>query len=161
MAEAARQELTPGAVAPAAVTVRSQRFGTHAVPEDCILTFPEGLVGIPHAGRFWLAEPSGGPSPFRYLLSVDVPDLGFLVCDPCQVWPTYAADVPRPADVTGYVLVLAIVTVRGEPRTLTANLLAPLVVDCDTRQGRQVVLDGGRYSTRHPLTSPADPPSQP
>jgi flagellar assembly factor FliW len=63
--------------------------------------------------------------------------------------------------VAGDVQVLAIVTVREEPRALTANLLAPLLVDCETRQGRQLVLEGGRYSTRHPLTSPADPIPQP
>jgi len=155
MAEAARQELTGAAT----VTVQSARFGTHTVPEECILTFTEGLVGIPQATRFWLAEPAGGPSPFRYLLSIDLPDLGFLVCDPCQLWPAYAAELPPAAEGAGDVQVLAIVTVREEPRTLTANLLAPLLVDCETRRGRQVVLDGARYSTRHPLTQPADPPA--
>jgi len=154
MAEAARQELT----ATAAVTVQSARFGTHTVPEECILTFAEGLVGIPQATRFWLAEPAGGPSPFRYLLSIDLPDLGFLVCDPCQLWPAYAAELPA-AEGAGDVQVLAIVTVRDEPRTLTANLLAPLLIDCETRRGRQLVLDGSRYSTRQPLTQPTDPPA--
>jgi flagellar assembly factor FliW len=151
MAEAAaRQELT----ARPTRTVRSERFGTHAVPEDCVLTLPEGLVGIPHAREFWLADASGGPSPFRYLLSIDVPDLGFLVCDPTQVWPDYVCDLPRPG--TGSeVLVLVLVTVRDQPRELTANLLAPLVIDVETRVGQQVVLDALRYSTRHPLTTPA------
>jgi len=153
MAEAARQELTTTAT----VTVASARFGTHTVPEECILTFAEGLVGIPQAIRFWLAEPAGGPSPFRYLLSIDLPDLGFLVCDPCQLWPAYAAELP-PAEGGGDVQVLTIVTVRDEPRTLTANLLAPLLIDCETRRGRQVVLDGSHYSTRQPLTQPAGPP---
>lgn len=151
MAEAAaRQELT----ARPTRTVRSQRFGAHDVPEDCVLTLPDGLVGLPHAREFWLAEPSGGPSPFRYLLSIDVPDLGFLVCDPTEVWPDYVRDLPRPGTM-GDVLVLVLVTVRDQPRELTANLLAPLVIDVETRVGQQLVLDGLRYSTRHPLTTPA------
>jgi flagellar assembly factor FliW len=34
---------------------------------------------------------------------------------------------------------------------MTANLLAPLIFDCGTRTGRQIVLEGERYSTRHSL----------
>jgi flagellar assembly factor FliW len=34
---------------------------------------------------------------------------------------------------------------------MTVDLLAPLVIDWATRTGRQIVLDSGRYSTRHPL----------
>ena len=63
-----------------------------------------------------------------------------------------AADRPppehgRPEDTA----VLARVTVPSNALERTANLMARLVVDCQSRTGRQCVLDTGRYSTRHPL----------
>jgi len=37
---------------------------------------------------------------------------------------------------------------------MTANLMAPLLVDCRSGRGRQVVLDTGRHPIRYPLLAP-------
>ena len=153
MAEAARQAVAPRPT----VALRSQRFGAYDVPEDCLVTFPAGLVGLPEAHRFALLEPSRPGSPFRYLICVDLPELGFVVCDASALSACYASDLPRPPDTSRDLAVLAIVTVPPNAREMTANLMAPLLVDCASRQGWQVVLDTGRYSTRHPLLAPAEP----
>ena len=151
MAEPARETLTPVHT----VRVCSQRLGTYEVPEDMVLNLSEGLVGLPEARRFALLEPSREGSPFRYLLCIDQPEMGFLVCDPESFWPGYSTALPLSEDGGAAVAVLAIVTVPADPREMTANLMAPLVVDCASRRGRQVVLDGERYSTRH-LVLPQD-----
>jgi flagellar assembly factor FliW len=39
----------------------------------------------------------------------------------------------------------------GNPHAMTANLLAPLVINTESRIGRQVILDDERYHTRHPI----------
>jgi flagellar assembly factor FliW len=146
MAEPARQTLIE------TVALRSERFGHHDVPVDRVLHFPEGLIGFPGARRFALLDAGRPESPFHCLVSLDDTDLGFVVCDPCALWPGYAEAVPAPAGgAPGEAAVLALVTVPANPRDMTANLLAPLVVDCRTRTGRQVVLDNGRWSTRHHL----------
>jgi flagellar assembly factor FliW len=134
------------------------------VPVERVLNFPDGLVGFREAHRFALLESSRAGSPFSCLVSLDFPELGFVVCDPIQLWPGYGADLPPLAE--GRVedrAALAIVTVPGNAHEMTANLMAPLVVDCRSRTGRQVVLDTGRYSTRHTLlaAAPAAPPSDP
>ena len=75
-----------------------------------------------------------------------------VVCDPTRLWPAYAADLPpAPDGEADERAVLAIVTVPHDPRQMTVNLLAPIVFDCGARSGRQVVLEGERYSTRHQL----------
>ena len=152
MAEPARQELAADATVP----LRSERFGNYDVPANRVLHFAAGLIGFPAARRFALLDSSRPESPFRCLVCLDLPELGFVVCDPLRLWPDYAADVPalpeaRPEDVA----VLAIVTLPRDPREMTANLLAPLVLDSRSRAGAQVVLDTGRYGTRHPLLAPA------
>jgi flagellar assembly factor FliW len=135
----------------AAVTLRSRRFGTYDVPADRVVELADGLVGLPHLRRFALLEPAQDGSPFRYLVSFDEPEIGFLVCDPEAFFPGYALRLPRSAGVGPESAVLTIVTVPAEARRMTANLMAPLVIDGTTRSGRQIVLESGGWSTRHPL----------
>jgi flagellar assembly factor FliW len=148
MAEPARQTVTPSAV-----PLRSSRFGDHDVPVDRLVIFPEGLIGFGAARRFALLDPSEPGSPFRGLVSLDRPELGFVVCDPTALWPRYADDLPLAdagsENAGGNMAVLAIVTVPVDAAEMTVDLMAPLVIDWRSRMGRQLVLDTGRYSTRH------------
>jgi len=140
------------------VAVRSQRFGNYDVPADRILRFPEGLVGFPEARRFVLLDSAHAGSPFRYLLCLDLPELGFVVCDATEICPGYGADLPRPPEVNpGDLAVMALVTVPADPLQMTANLMAPLLIDCRSGSGRQLVLDTGRYPIRFALLSSRTP----
>ena len=140
------------------VAVRSDRFGNYEVSAERVLRFPEGLVGFPEARQFVLLEPSRAGSPFHYLLCIDLPELGFVVCDAANLCPGYLADVPRLPEVAAEDLaVLALVTVPADARQMTANLMAPLLVDCRSGRGRQVVLDTGRHPLRYPLLAPSAP----
>jgi flagellar assembly factor FliW len=137
------------------IPLRSERFGDHDVPADKVLHFPDGLIGFRDARRFVLLESSRPSSPFRSLVSLDLPELGFVVCEPTVLWPGYGADLPPAEGKPEERAVLAIVTVPNNAQEMTANLMAPLVIDCRTRTGRQLVLDTGRYSTRHALLAAA------
>jgi flagellar assembly factor FliW len=143
------------------VSVRSSRFGQYEVPVARVLHFPEGLIGFPDARRFALLDTSSPESPFRQLLCLDDPELAFVVCDPEALWPGYATALPPDEGGPEHLAVLALVTVPRDPREMTANLMAPLVVDCRSRVGRQLVLDTGRFSTRHPLLPPAEAARRP
>lgn len=157
MAEPARQTVETAEPIP----VRSRRFGTYDVPVDRLLQFPEGLIGFPQARRFALLDATRSDAPFRRLLCVDEPELGFVVCDPEALWPGYGAALPPYEGGRENLAVLAIITIPKNPLEMTANLMAPLVVDCRTRVGRQLVLDTGRFSTRHPLLPPGDATTAP
>jgi flagellar assembly factor FliW len=148
VAEPARQVVA----AVETVPLRSQRFGDYDIAADRVLCFPDGLIGFAEAHRFAVLDSNRRESPFSCLVCLDFPELGFVVCDPVSLWPAYAADLPpSESGRDGDRAALAIVTIPQDPRAMTANLLAPLVFDCGARTGRQVVLDGERYSTRHPL----------
>jgi len=147
VAEAARQALETEPT----IALRSRRFGSYDVPADRVLAFAEGLIGFRDACRFVLLDSARPDSPFRCLVSLDFPELGFVVCDPLRLWPTYGADLPPAVGDDTDRAVLAIVTVPADPAAMTVNLLAPLVFDGGTRAGRQIVLESERYSTRHRL----------
>jgi len=135
------------------VEVHSTRFGAFAVPADRVLWFAEGLVGFPDYHRFVIMEHTR-PGPLRWLLCLDEPELAFAVVDPAEFFPDYRVDARGCLGCAPDedVVVFAIVTIpRAYPGGMSANLMAPVVVNVGTRAARQMILDDGAYSTRHPL----------
>ena len=133
------------------------RFGEIEVPEEQMLYLPDGLIGIPECRRAILFEHQPG-SPFKWLQSVDVPELAFVVIDPLDLVPDYPIEklkdilanerkMQRPNDVG----VAAITTVPSPPAPITTNLTAPVVFDMETRNGAQVILHEARFKTRQIL----------
>ncbi len=136
--------------------METTRFGKVDVDPDRVIKVERGLYGFPEARRFVLFEyePNG---PFQWLQSLEDPALAFLVVNPHLFFPTYEMVITdeealalgiRDADEAQ---VLTMVTVRYEPREVTANLVGPLVIGVNSRQAAQLVLNGDRYTTRHPL----------
>jgi flagellar assembly factor FliW len=84
--------------------------------------------------------------------SIDDPELRFLVAPPEPFFPDYAPEIEN--DVLAALntkdpdrLLLLVVITAGVNET-TANLLAPIVVDRDSRRAMQVVLTGSGMPIR-------------
>jgi len=86
------------------------------------------------------------------LTSVDDPGLRFLVAPPEPFFPDYAPEIESEVLAAlntkdpDRLLVMVVIT-AGVTET-TANLLAPIIVDRDTRRAMQVVLDGSGMPVR-------------
>ncbi len=141
--------------------VKTTRFGTLAVNPADRLYFPQGLLGFPQLTSFLLLDHTSGP--FRWLQSIDDPDVAFVVLTPTLVEPDYhvrlsASELEllaqerllQEAQIHEDIAVLAIVNVCN-PRSPTLNLLAPVCISARTRRGLQTVQHSAGYSTRHPL----------
>jgi flagellar assembly factor FliW len=131
------------------------RFGDIEFDDNRILSFPRGLIGFGDARRYVLLEP-GGRAPIAWLQSLDVPALAFPVMDGSRLAPGYPD--PPPTELAreaglGHedVAVLVVVAAQGG-KGLSANLLAPLVVDQQVRIAAQVVLDPKRFSATTPMS---------
>jgi flagellar assembly factor FliW len=137
------------------MTVESALLGEIVVPEGSLFTIPAGLLGLERYTRFALV-PAGRDGVF-WLQSAEEPGLAFVLADPFRLVAGYSAELPdadvaaigaeRPEDV----MLLAVVTLPGEGRGMTANLRAPLALNVATRVGRQVVLPDDRYGTAEPV----------
>jgi flagellar assembly factor FliW len=139
--------------------VQSARFGTLSVDDDKIILFPKGLPGFEDERRFFLMDHAGS-SKIKWLHSADNPGLALVVADPFDLFEEYRPDVPdeitRDLGLTSSdgALVLTVLTVRagrseGEPPTISANLLAPIVISRERRIGAQALLKSGEYGVRH------------
>jgi flagellar assembly factor FliW len=130
----------------------SERFGSFTVPEARVFVLDPGLVGFPDARRFVLLDSKPG-SPFKWMLSVDEPDLGFAVVDPGDFVAGYVAPLEHAANVLSCaradVALFVLVTIPERPTEIFLNLLAPIIVDLQTRRGRQLVLEDTQLDPAH------------
>ena len=143
----------------AVIRLSKTRFGDIEVDDSRAVTFPRGLIGFPDARKFVLLEPRGS-SRVAWLQSIDVPELAFPVVDGACIGQAYPQpDSPELARNAGLgsseLALLVIVAMSGQERSLVANMLAPLIVDLESRTGAQVVLDHRVFSASAPLRAPA------
>lgn len=134
----------------------SIRAGGFDLAGASLVDFPEGFMGMHHLNRFALVQPSGGPSPFRFLIAVDEPEVGFGLADPRQLFANYEVDVSAEREVLGIesdddMAIYVVLTIGENPMRTTANLLAPVLLNRRTGLARQLVLSDSRYSTKHPI----------
>jgi len=134
----------------------TDRFGDIDVPDERMLSFPDGLPGFPNARRFTMVEVPESDA-FFWLQSLDDPSLAFLAAVPWPFFPNYEPELSEPDQealeltAAGDALVLCLLTVHREERNVTANLLGPVIVNERTRVGRQVVLAESSWPVRAPL----------
>jgi len=136
--------------------VQTTRFGVLEIDEKTVMSMPAGLIGFENSTRFCLVRHRADAS-FQWLQSVEDPALAFVVVDPAEYFADYEVEVGD-ADVeklglasASDALVLAIVTIRDNGQTITANLAAPIVVNSKNFTGAQVVLENEHYTTQHAL----------
>jgi flagellar assembly factor FliW len=124
--------------------------------ETDVITFDEGLIGLPHLEQMVLVRQSN-IAPFLWLASLDDPDLAFLVVDPRLLFPDFKLQTPETATLpSGEVideapLLLAIVSIAPDWTQSTINLRAPLFISPSTMRGAQIALSDSPYRLDEPL----------
>lgn len=137
-------------------TFKTTRFGQLTYDEKDLIRLPEGLIGLPGLRR-WLLLDMDGDLPLKWLQSVDRGDFCVPVMSPYFYTDDYdvAPGGPQRAVLGGAraadLVTLVITTVHAGGHLLTANLRAPLILNCDTRRGVQVALDDERYAIRQEI----------
>lgn len=136
--------------------IESTRLGKLEVSQEDIIHFSKGIPGFPGEREFALlpCEPN---SPFAFMQSVIEPNLTFLVVEPFAFFVEYefsleeeiVTDLKLTEDNPPYIF--NIVTIPEKSDEMTANLLAPIVLNLRSRSAQQIVLEKSLYHTRHRL----------
>jgi len=131
------------------------------VSEKDIINIKGGLIGMPELKRFILME-FDEDSPLHWLQSLDDSRIGFVVSDPSLFSDNYTVTLDKRVQEVLEIgkdddlVVMVVVTVKGEAQEITGNLLGPIVVNATKRIGCQVVLESSEYSTTVPLKKMVD-----
>jgi flagellar assembly factor FliW len=132
------------------------RFGHIEVKETEVLNFPVGLYGFEKEHNFTcLPFAPNVESPMEWLQSLKTPRLAFVITDPFLYVPDYSVKLTEreKAEIRfepGNTLVTrVIVTIPENFLEMTANLVAPLVINLTSGLAKQFVLTSVEYDTRH------------
>ena len=137
--------------------LKTTRFGEIEIDESSAIHFSEGLVGFPEDKKYFIME-HNPDSPFMWLQSLNSPGLAFVIMNPFLVYPDYLKDISTEEEKNlkpgsnEAVMIFSIVTIPGgRAGESTVNLMGPVVIDPEAKEGKQVILANSGYSHRHPL----------
>ena len=137
--------------------VSTSRFGEIEVDEKKIVHFKDGIPAFEDEREF-IILPYEEESPYYFMQSINSPDLAFLLTIPFLFFPEYSFEVDdvtmKELEITNHdnVFYYSMITIpNGSIRYMTANLLAPIVLNSDNMQAKQVVLEKSNYTTKHRL----------
>ena len=138
------------------------RFGELSVSEDKVINFPEGFIGLSAHDKFVIVADES-ISPFIWFQSLVKSETAFLVIDPFLIMPEYEPLVSdEDLNTLGFkskkeaqMYVVAIVS--KDFREMTANFMAPILVNMQLRKGLQTVLfNADEYSARYDVLDRVD-----
>jgi flagellar assembly factor FliW len=123
---------------------------------DSAIHFSDGLIGCGTWKTFVLVSETDENLPVAVLKCLDEPGVQLMVTDPALVRPGYtaalSADDRKALGLTSDQRPVLFCTLTiTQDGAITANLLGPLAINAQTRQGKQLVLSETTYSARHPV----------
>lgn len=137
--------------------IESTRFGKVEVRDDAVMSFPDGLIGLP--GTLYALLAQDPDSPFMWLHAVEHPEVAVPVINPWLFFPDYEVrmsdDDARAIELedSTKASILCVVRAGEELADFKVNLVAPIVLHADALLGRQIINDVRGYAVDQPLFS--------
>ena len=138
--------------------IKTKYFGEIEIEEEAVIDFPGGLFAFEDEKQFVLLPFEGSEATLLCLQSAVTEGLAFVVMNPFAVSPGYAPvlqaqELERMGVTDSKELCYYVMCVVREPvADSTLNLKCPVVINDETRQAMQVILEGDAYGMRHRLS---------
>lgn len=137
--------------------IETSRFGLLEYHKEDLVHFLGGLFGFEELKDYLVIPLENNPA-FYWLQSAEDGQVAFLLTDPFLFFPSYTVELGeeiRKKLAIGkreQVVVYVIVTIPPTGlQGMTANLIGPLVINLAKRCGKQHILNGTDYHTKHLL----------
>lgn len=137
--------------------VKTKFFGEVDLPEEKIITFDRGLIGLPDFKQYTiLYDCEKEDSNISWLQSVEEPALALPIVRPWLIKEDYNPVVEDEllshlGELTEENLVI-LVTMTVPPNKvedMSVNLKAPIVINSDTRKGAQIIAENDDYEVKY------------
>jgi len=145
--------------------INTTRFGVIEVDDNALISMPAGMIGLENLTNYCLIDHQP-ESILKWLQSTQDSAVAFLVIDPSEVVSNYEFELSD-SDVDSLDLkdatdavVMTTVTIDPDSKYVSTNLMAPVVVNSQTRTARQVVIDDGKYPLKHVISGSGTPVAQ-
>ncbi|WP_024615663.1 flagellar assembly protein FliW [Clostridium sp. Ade.TY] len=118
------------------------------------VVFKKGIPGFENINEFKIKDLENNK--FKIIESLDN-EISFATVNPFEIYNEYEIDlndetikelqIEDPKDV----MLLTIITLGKTLESSTINLKAPLVINVKSKLGKQFIIQGDKYNTKHPL----------
>jgi len=125
------------------IKINTKQFGELEIDKSSIFNFRDGLYGFENLHNFIIINEEE-TEPFKWLLSIDDPSIGFPILSPYFIDTEYS--IMQDFDPQRYVLFL-VITLQDERGNITANMKAPIVLDIVNLEGEQIIIPLEKYAT--------------
>ena len=135
--------------------IKTKAFGEIEVDEKAKIKIPQGLFGFEELKDYVLLDAE--QPPFYWLQSADEQEIAFVLINPFIFRPDYEVNIANEElaeigiDSPEKAMIFTIVTIPSDGNPMTANLQGPLVINRETREGKQAILSDARWQTRHDI----------
>lgn len=133
--------------------ITTTRFGNIDVNEESIIHMNDTMIGFEHCTRYVLLQDRPDTA-FKWMQSVDDPDVAFFVINPNDFFSDYEAELTDEqakslelSDPSESVM-FTTVTIDRDYNKATTNLVGPIVLNLRTMRASQIVLQDDRYTTK-------------
>jgi len=134
--------------------IQTKAYGLIEIDECQKVSFPAGLFGFESIKDYVLIDAER--QPFYWLQSLEAEHIAFITINPFLFRPDYELDIEddllKDIGITKAedALIFSIVTIPPEG-PMTANLQGPLIINRETRIGKQGILSDPRWKTKHDI----------
>jgi len=138
------------------MNVLTDRFGEVAINDKKIITFLGGIVGFENYYRYAVLDYIKN-SQFKWLQCINDPSLAFVICDPWYFFKDYEIEIndenQKELEIKDIddITVLSIATIPSDISKTSLNLISPIIINVKKMIGKQVILYGSGYSTKHQI----------
>ncbi|UOQ45729.1 flagellar assembly protein FliW [Halobacillus salinarum] len=136
--------------------LQTKHFGTVEVDGNELIRFEQGIPGLEQYKTYALL-PVDETSVYFALQPVDEAEIALIITNPYLFYQQYSFDldeavkeelaISKREDVAVY----NVITLKEPFSSSTINLQAPIVINVESKKGRQLILTDDHYHTRHPL----------
>jgi flagellar assembly factor FliW len=140
------------------VNIITTRFGEIDVDESKVIHMRGSVIGFEHLEQFVLQK-NDENNPFWWFQSIEDGAIAFVVMNPffakADYEPVIEDDDIKLLDIECVedVVMLAIVTIRQNPFSVSVNLRAPIVINAKKKIAKQIVLEDSSYPIQYCLVT--------
>jgi flagellar assembly factor FliW len=135
--------------------INTKAYGTIEIDDKQIIHFPTGLFGFESLKEFALLDAE--QQPFFWLQSLEVEQIAFILINPLIFRTDYDPSVVKSElEEIGLkdrddenILLFSIVTIPEDQSRMTANLQGPVIINKETKTGRQFISTCADWKVRH------------
>lgn len=137
--------------------IETLRFGALEIDEKKILRFAAGLPGLDDCRGFAILQFEES-SPLHWMQSLDKPEICLPIINSFSIFHDYAFDISDEdveelglAGPEDLYIVSVVVIPEKHIEQMTANMIAPIIINHRTGAAKQIIISNGEYNARQPI----------